>query len=430
MNFLELNVIPKINDALLEFGYTEATDIQVKAIPTIMDNKDVLASAQTGTGKTAAFAIPMLQKFTLRKKTKGKRKIKGLIISPTRELAQQIYESYVTYSKFLNIKIGVIYGGVSQKRQEKFLNSGVDIVVATPGRLMDLMEQGMIDLNSVEMFVLDEADRLLDMGFVHDIKRIAKPLPENRQTLLFSATLDKSVKNIAKELLENPVSIAAERVSSPVEAIDQSLYYIDPTNKKKLLVDLIKTELNDTVLVFARTKNNTEQIVKYLRKNDITARAIHGGKTQNRRIKTLKDFKNYQFQVLVGTDVASRGLDIDDLSCVINYNIPEEEETYVHRIGRTGRAGEVGRAIAFCDYGERALLKDVEKLMEMQIPVVEDHDYPMLDTSVLPPRSGGGGRSRNKRGRGRNKRSKGRQNTKKNRNNRNRRNSKSNKRNR
>lgn len=394
MNFLDLNVTSRINDALVQFGYKEATEIQIKAIPIILDGKDLLASAQTGTGKTAAFAIPMLQKFSLRKKPKGKRKIKGLIISPTRELAQQIYESYETYGKYLNLKVGVIYGGVSQKRQERFLQNGVDIIISTPGRLMDLMNQGMVDLSNVEMFVLDEADRLLDMGFIHDIKVISKPIKESRQTLLFSATLPQSVLNIAKELMNDPIRIAAAKVSSPVEAIDQSVYFIDPDNKKKLLVDLIKSELNDTVLVFARTKNNTEQIVKYLERHDITARAIHGDKSQNNRIKALKDFKNYKFQVLVGTDVASRGLDIEDLACVVNYNIPEEAETYIHRIGRTGRAGEKGRAIAFCDYGERGLFNDIQKLMELEVSVVEEHEYPMVDTTVQPPRSGGGGKRR------------------------------------
>ncbi len=399
MNFLELNVNKRINDALVQFGYSEATDIQIKAIPIILDGKDVLASAQTGTGKTAAFAVPMLQQLTLEKKPKGKRKIRGVIISPTRELAQQIYESYITYSKYLNVKIGVIYGGVSQKRQERFLHNGVDIIISTPGRLMDLMEQRLVDLRHVEMFVLDEADRLLDMGFIHDIKVIAKPIPKDRQTLLFSATLPKKVLEIAEELMIDPIRIAAERVSSPVEKIDQTLYYVDPDNKKRLLVDLIKKDLNGTILVFARTKNNTEQIVKYLERHDITARSIHGDKSQNKRIKVLKDFKDYKFQVLVGTDVASRGIDIDNLSCVINYNIPEEAETYVHRIGRTGRAGEDGRAISFCDYGERGLLKDIEKLMQLDVPVVEDHDYPLVDKSVQPPRSGGGG-GRRKGGRG------------------------------
>lgn len=399
MNFLELNVNKRINDALVQFGYSEATDIQIKAIPIILDGKDVLASAQTGTGKTAAFAVPMLQQLTLEKKPKGKRKIRGVIISPTRELAQQIYESYITYSKYLNVKIGVIYGGVSQKRQERFLHNGIDIIISTPGRLMDLMEQRLVDLRHVEMFVLDEADRLLDMGFIHDIKVIAKPIPKDRQTLLFSATLPKKVLEIAEELMIDPIRIAAERVSSPVEKIDQTLYYVDPDNKKRLLVDLIKKDLNGTILVFARTKNNTEQIVKYLERHDITARSIHGDKSQNKRIKVLKDFKDYKFQVLVGTDVASRGIDIDNLSCVINYNIPEEAETYVHRIGRTGRAGEDGRAISFCDYGERGLLKDIEKLMQLDVPVVEDHDYPLVDKSVQPPRSGGGG-GRRKGGRG------------------------------
>lgn len=391
MDFKQLDIIDNINQAILEAGYSTPTDIQKQAIPLINDARDVLASAQTGTGKTAAFAIPMLQRF--RHKPKGKRKLKGLVVAPTRELAQQIYESYLTYGKYLNVKVGVIYGGVSQKRQERFLANGVDIVIATPGRLIDLIKQRVINLTDVEMFVLDEADRLLDMGFINDIKLIAKEVSQKRQTLLFSATLPKAVLSIAKELMDNPIRLAAQKISSPVAKIEQSLYYVDPDNKKKLLVDLLKQDLNDTVIVFARTKNNTEQIVKHLKKHGISAEAIHGDKSQNKRIKTLNDFKNYKFQVLVATDVASRGLDIDDLSCVINYNIPSEAETYIHRIGRTARAGEAGLAIAFCDYGERKLFADIEALMDTKVAIIE-HDYPMVDKSVLPPNSGGQSKKR------------------------------------
>lgn len=388
MNFLDLGVDNRINKALLESGYSEPTDIQKQAIPALFEGSDVLASAQTGTGKTAAFAIPMLQKFALNKR-KGKRKIKGLVIAPTRELAEQIYESYKTYGKYLDVKVGVIYGGVSQRSQERFLKSGVDIIISTSGRLIDLINQGVIDLSNVEIFVLDEADRLLDMGFIHDIKIISKQIKEKRQTLLFSATLPKAVLNIAAELMDNPLRIAAQKVSSPVDKITQKLYYVDPDNKKALLKDLLLNELNDSVIVFARTKNNTEQIVKYLNKHNISANAIHGDKSQNKRLKVLSDFKAYKFQVLVATDVASRGLDIDSLSCVINYNIPEESETYIHRIGRTGRANLEGLAIAFCDFGERGLLKDIEKLMGFSIDVIENHDYPMVDESVLPPQANG-----------------------------------------
>lgn len=383
MTFEELEIIKPIKKALVEIGYVEATPIQVKSIPLVLEGKDLLATAETGTGKTAAFALPMLQKFF--ENNVNHKGIRGLIIAPTRELAQQIYESYLEYSKYINVDFSVIFGGVSQKRQEKILKRKPEIVIATPGRLMDLMDQGLVDLSTVEMVVLDEADRLLDMGFVHDIDKIVSKVPKEAQTLLFSATMPKSVLKLADKFMEDPVTIKTARVSAPAETIKQSLYYVDPDNKNQLLLDLLKNEFNDSVLVFVRTKSNAERLTRFLEKEGISAAALHGDKSQNQRIRALKGFKEYKFQVLVATDVAARGIDIEKLGCVINYNIPSEAEVYVHRIGRTGRAGNVGESVSFCDYGERGLLKDVEKVMKYEINVIEDHAYPMVDTSVQPP---------------------------------------------
>lgn len=395
MNFNDLNIIKPISKALNDIGYEKPTPIQEQAIPHILQGEDILGTASTGTGKTAAFALPMLQ--NLFNSNVSHRKIRGLVIAPTRELAQQIVDSYKDYSKHISIKVGVIFGGVSQRRQETMLKRGVDVVVATPGRLMDLMNQGLVDLSFVEMFVLDEADRLLDMGFVHDIDKISEQVPKTAQTLLFSATMPKSVVKIADKLLTDPVKIATAVVSSPAESVSQKLYYVDPDNKKNLLVDIIKRDFNDSVLVFVRTKNNAERLTRYLEKEGISARALHGDKSQNQRIRALEGFKQYKFQVLVATDVAARGIDIDKLGCVFNYNIPDEAEVYVHRIGRTGRAGEVGESISFCDHGEKGLLNDIQKLIQMDIPVEHEHDYPLKDTTVLPPDN----RSRKSKGRGR-----------------------------
>lgn len=383
MTFNELDLIKPIKKALDEIGYEEPTPIQRKALPQILNGSDLLATAETGTGKTAAFALPMLQNFF--KKNVDHDGIRGLVIAPTRELAQQIFENYYEYSKYLSIQTAVIFGGVSQKRQERILARKPEIVIATPGRLIDLMDQGIVKLDRVETFVLDEADRLLDMGFIHDINKIGDAIPKTCQTLLFSATMPKGVVTIAKKLLKDPIRIKTNVESAPASTIKQKMYYVDPDNKKKLLVDLIRNEYNDNVLVFVRTKNNAERLTKYLNKADIESMAIHGDKSQNQRTKALRGFKEYKFQVLVATDVAARGIDIDKLSCVVNYNIPSEAEVYVHRIGRTGRAGAVGESVAFCDYGERELLKDVERLMDMEIDVIKDHPYPMVDTSIQPP---------------------------------------------
>lgn len=383
MNFNELDLIKPLKKALNEIGYEEPTPIQRKALPQVLNGSDLLATAETGTGKTAAFALPMLQNFF--KKNVNHDGIRGLVLAPTRELAQQIFENYYEYSKYLSIQTAVIFGGVSQKRQERILVRKPEIVIATPGRLIDLMNQGIVKLDKIEMFVLDEADRLLDMGFIHDINKIGESLPKTCQTLLFSATMPKSVVTISKKLLKDPIRVKTSVESAPASTIKQKLYYVDPDNKKKLLVDLIQEEYNDNLLVFVRTKNNAERLTKYLNKAGIESMAIHGDKSQSQRMKALKGFKEYKFQVLVATDVAARGIDIDKLACVVNYNIPSEAEVYVHRIGRTGRAGAIGESVAFCDYGERGLLKDVEKLMDMKIEVISDHPYPMVDTSIQAP---------------------------------------------
>ncbi|NLC34195.1 MAG: DEAD/DEAH box helicase [Erysipelothrix sp.] len=395
MNFNELNIIKPINKALLDIDYVSATPIQEKAIPHVLAGSDLLATAATGTGKTASFALPMLQK--LFETNVSHPKARGLVIAPTRELAQQIVDSYKSYSKYLSLKVGVIFGGVSQRRQEAMLKRGVDIIVATPGRLIDLMDQKIVDLSQIEMFVLDEADRLLDMGFVNDINKIADSISANAQTLLFSATMPKEVVKISQKLLKDPVSIATEVVSSPAKTVSQKVYFVDPDNKRKLLVDLLQKEFNDSVLVFVRTKSNADRLTKYLEQAGITARSIHGDKSQNQRMRALDGFKNYKFQVLVATDVAARGIDIDKLGCVVNFNIPDEAEAYVHRIGRTGRAGEDGTSVSFCDHGEKGLLKDIQNLIQMDIPVEHDHAYPLEDYTVQPPnqkRRNGGGRGR------------------------------------
>ncbi len=408
MTFNDLNLIKPLQKAIDDMGYESPTPIQEKAITPVLEGKDLLATAETGTGKTAAFALPMLQNFF--NKNAEHAAIRGLVVAPTRELAQQIFENYYEYSKYVNVKTAVIFGGVSQKRQERILSRRPEIVIATPGRLIDLMNQGIIRLNKIEMFVLDEADRLLDMGFLPDINKITQELPDDCQTLLFSATMPKSVVKISDKLLTNPEVVKTNVESAPADTISQKLYYVDPDNKKKLLVDLIRSEYNDNMIVFVRTKNNAERLMKYLNKEGIESMAIHGDKSQNQRIKALKGFKEYKFQVLVATDVAARGIDIDKLGCVVNYNIPNESEVYVHRIGRTGRAGAVGQSVSFSDYGERGYIKDIEKLMDMKIEVVKDHPYPMVDTSIQPPdtrsrrqRSSKGKRNNNKRRRQYNK---------------------------
>lgn len=380
MNFKELNIIPDILKALEDENYEMPTPIQEKAIPVILKGRDLLGCAQTGTGKTAAFAIPTLQLLTEQKKSnKGPRSIGALIITPTRELALQIYESFSTYGKYLKLECCVIFGGVSQKQQEEKLRHGVDILVATPGRLNDLLDQKLIDLKQLKIFILDEADRMLDMGFVNDVKKVIAKTPENKQTLLFSATMPPAIVRMSSTILKDPAKIEVTPVSSTVNTIQQYLYYVDKENKKDLLLHILKDKSIASVLVFTRTKHGADRVVRQLAKANVTAQAIHGEKSQSARQLALNNFKNKTVRVLVATDIAARGIDIDELSHVINYDLPEIPETYVHRIGRTGRAGRDGVAISFCDFDEKALLADIESLIRKHIIEVKEHPYPLLN---------------------------------------------------
>ena len=376
MTFQELGLNEPILRALADQGYEQPSPIQAKAIPPALTGRDVLGCAQTGTGKTCAFAAPILQQLSGHK-AQG-RPIRALILTPTRELALQIQESFEAYGKYLPLRSTVIFGGVGQAPQVERLKNGVDILVATPGRLGDLYGQKLIDLSRLEIFVLDEADRMLDMGFIHDVRRILGWLPAQKQTLFFSATMPPEVQGLVDSLLHNPAKVAVNPISSPVEVIDQKLYYVDRGNKTRLLAALIRELDVKNALVFTRTKHGANKVAGDLVKAGISAAAIHGNKSQTARQQALADFKAGKIQCLVATDIAARGLDIEELSHVFNYNLPEVPETYVHRIGRTGRAGREGVAVAFCDFGEKPLLRDIEKLMGRTIPVVEDHPYPMV----------------------------------------------------
>ena len=376
MTFQTLGLCAPILTALEEHGYERPSPIQEKAIPPALAGRDVLGCAQTGTGKTCAFAAPILQRLSA-SRVQG-HPLRALILTPTRELAIQIEESFLAYGKHLPLRCAVIFGGVGQNPQVEALGRGVDILVATPGRLMDLYQQGFVKLDQLEIFVLDEADRMLDMGFIHDVKKILKWLPRRKQTMLFSATMPPEIAELVNSLLHDPVRVAVDPVSSPVEAIEQSVYFVDKNNKTKLLSHLIRELDVKNALVFTRTKHGANKVARDLAKAGITAAAIHGNKSQTARQQALADFKAGKIQCLVATDIAARGLDIEELSHVFNYNLPEVPETYVHRIGRTGRAGREGVAVAFCDFGEKPLLKDIEKLMGRTIPVVEGHPYPMV----------------------------------------------------
>lgn len=386
MSFENLNLIEPILKALQQEGYTKPTPIQAQAIPTILKGKDLLGCAQTGTGKTAAFAIPILQLLTERKTVeKGKRKIKSLIITPTRELALQIDESFESYGRFTHLKHTVIFGGVSQNPQVAALRAGVDILVATPGRLLDLIGQGVIKLDGLEIFVLDEADRMLDMGFIHDVKRVIKLIPEKRQTLFFSATMPTTIMSLANSILTNPTKVEVTPVSSTAETINQSLYFVEKKDKTKLLLHLLDNPEIITALVFTRTKHGANKVAESLNKAHIKAEAIHGNKSQTARQNALKNFKNKTTRVLVATDIAARGIDIDELAFVVNFEIPNIPETYVHRIGRTGRAGANGTAVSFCEKEELPFLKDIQKLITIKIPVINDHPF-VSDEPVVEPR--------------------------------------------
>jgi ATP-dependent RNA helicase RhlE len=380
MKFSNLNLGEELLKALRDEQYTNPTSIQEKAIPLILEGRDVLGSAQTGTGKTGAFGIPIIQNLLNSQHNRsGRRKISTLIVTPTRELAIQIGENLTSYSKYTNLKNTVIFGGVPQGSQVKALQQGIDILVATPGRLLDLINQKFIRLDNIEYFVLDEADRMLDMGFIHDIKKLLALLPTNRQSLFFSATMPNNIKTLSEQILHKPEKIAVNPVSSTAETIQQYLYYTNRADKNALLLHILENPDMQQVLLFSRTKHGADRIVKNLLKKDISSAAIHGNKSQNQRQKALNSFKTGTVRVLVATDIAARGIDIDKLEYVVNFDIPNESETYVHRIGRCGRAGENGIAISICEPEENIFVRDIEKLTKKTIPVVENNPFPQTE---------------------------------------------------
>lgn len=384
MTFKELNLIEPLLRAIEEEGYSVPTPIQAEAIPILLKGTDLLGCAQTGTGKTAAFALPILQFLTETKSFDKKKRIKSLIVTPTRELAIQIEESFNAYGRYTSLNCTVIFGGVGQQPQVDTLRRGVDILVATPGRLLDLIGQGFISLKDVEFFVLDEADRMLDMGFIHDVKKLLLLLPKQRQSLFFSATMPPEIVKLANTILTNPQKVEVTPVSSTADTIKQAIFFVDRGNKNALLLDVLENKDIETVLVFTRTKHGADKIVKVLEKYGVKAEAIHGNKAQNARQRALSNFKEKTTRVLVATDIAARGIDIDELAYVINYDIPNIAETYVHRIGRTGRAGANGTAYSFCDAEEKAYLKDIEKLISKKIPVIDSHPFPLIDHHPEP----------------------------------------------
>jgi len=392
MQFESLNIIEPILKAVKEEGYTIPTPIQAESIPIILRGSDLLGSAQTGTGKTAAFAIPILQLLSVNKVFDRKRKIRSLIVTPTRELAIQIGESFNAYGRHTGLTNTVIFGGVNQNPQTATLLRGVDIVIATPGRLLDLLNQGFLNLRDVEILVLDEADRMLDMGFIHDVKKILALVPVKKQSLFFSATMPPEIVKLAATILHNPARVSVTPVSSTVDIIKQYVYFVDKGNKNALLVDILKDQDIKTALVFTRTKHGADKVVKILLKHNISAEAIHGNKAQNARQRALTNFKAQTTRVLVATDIAARGIDVDDLEYVINFEMSNIAETYVHRIGRTGRAGAKGTAYSFCDAEEKEYLRDIEKLISKRIPVIDKHPYPLMDHNpVKAPKQQGRG---------------------------------------
>lgn len=397
MQFSDLSLIDPILKALTEEGYSTPTPIQQQAIPILLNQRDLLGCAQTGTGKTAAFAIPILQLLSedKYKNPRAPRRIKALILTPTRELAIQIDDSFKAYGRHLDLRHTVIFGGVSQHGQVNTLKSGIDILTATPGRLLDLMSQGLVSLRDIQFFVLDEADRMLDMGFIHDVKKVIARLPERRQSLFFSATMPPDVAKLADTILNKPAKVEVTPVSSTADTIQQAVYFVDKENKRKLLVHILNDEQIESALVFARTKHGADKVAKDLMKAGIQAEAIHGNKSQNARQRALSNFKSRQTRVLVATDIAARGIDVDELSHVINYELPNVPETYVHRIGRTGRAGNNGIALSFCDAEETAFLKDIHKLIGKQVPVINDHPYVLnVSANAVTPAAPQQGQSR------------------------------------
>ena len=377
MLFEDLSLSKSIQKAVFELGYIEATPIQEQAIPIVLSGKDIIGCAQTGTGKTAAFAIPIIhQLHRIVGSSKKAKQIRALVVTPTRELAVQIGQNFDAYSKYTNINQLTLFGGVSQNPQVDSLKCGVDVLIATPGRLLDLHKQGFIDLDHLHTLVLDEADQMLDMGFVNDVKKIVKLTPKNRQTLLFSATMPIAIRELAEMFLQDPATVSVSPVSSTAENVEQRVYFVEKTEKRNLLYHLIKNENLSDVLVFSRTKHGADNVVKTLRKNNIAAEAIHGDKSQNARQRVLEAFKNKEVGVLVATDIAARGIDIDQLPFVINFDLPNIPETYVHRIGRTGRAGNGGVAISFCGKDEHPYWKDIMKLIKVEVKTISDHPYP------------------------------------------------------
>ena len=379
MIFEDLKLSHALLKAVKDQKYKTPTSIQEKAIPLILQRSDVLGTAQTGTGKTAAFALPILHHLEKEKNNNSKTKIRSLIVTPTRELAIQIAENFTDYAKYNEIKNTVIYGGVKQMKQVKRLNAGVDVLIATPGRLLDLIGQGYISLKDVGYFVLDEADRMLDMGFIHDIKKIIKMLPEKRQSLFFSATMPDKILGLSKTILSNPKNVSVDQVSSTAETIQQYIYYTNRSSKKDLLFHILDDSKIQQILVFSRTKHGANRIVRNLQKQKITSAAIHGDKSQNQRQDALKSFKDGKIRVLVATDIAARGIDINELRHVMNYDIPNEPESYVHRIGRCGRAGKKGVSISISEPEENAYVRDIEKLIRKQIPEIKNHPFPQTE---------------------------------------------------
>ncbi|HEX2687472.1 MAG TPA: DEAD/DEAH box helicase [Kofleriaceae bacterium] len=423
MLFSELGLLPALERAVVSEGYVEPTPIQAQAIPHVLAGRDLLGLAQTGTGKTAAFALPILQHLAGRKPAGPRRPIRCLVLTPTRELAAQIDESFATYGKHLPLKSFVIFGGVGMEAQRQALRAGMDILVATPGRLLDLAGQGQVLLEALEVFVLDEADRMLDMGFIHDVRKVIRLLPRQRQTLFFSATMPREAQELADQLLKNPVTVAVVPPATTVERVDQEVYFVEKADKRALLVDVLRDTAMRRVLVFSRTKHGANRIAEHLVKAGIGAEAIHGNKSQNARERALAGFKSGRTRVLVATDIAARGIDIDDVTHVVNFDVPEVPETYVHRIGRTARAGATGMALSFCETEERADWRGIEKLIRQDIPIVEGHPYEsrspvtqgaprtpapthpkpqpqshMHGRRDLPSAGGGGGRRKRRRG--------------------------------
>lgn len=380
MSFQQLGVMDELLRALKDKQYVTPTEIQSKAIPLILERKDVLGCAQTGTGKTAAFALPIIQLIHKIEKNQDRKPVlRSLIVTPTRELAIQIDENINDYSKYTQVKHAVIFGGVKQGKQVERLRRGVHILVATPGRLLDLIGQGHISLKTVKLFVLDEADRMLDMGFINDIRKLLNLLPEQKQSLFFSATMPDNIVKLSRQILKNPVKIEVAAVSSAADTVQQFLYYTNKSSKKNLLLHVLEEHDINQVLLFSRTKHGADRIVRNLKKERILAKAIHGDKAQNQRQRALQEFKDNKIRVLVATDIAARGIDINELKYVINYDVPNEPETYVHRIGRSGRAGKEGIAISICEPEENTYVKAIQKLIKQKLSVIDDNPYPQTE---------------------------------------------------